>query len=226
MIASRRRRSKPVDLDARCPTARRPGRARGCPIGRSRNQPRHVSRKRRDGANIRCSNQLSNPALQTDGEPAVRRNPVPEGVHVRREPSGRLAAFRQGTHVVLLMVQPLAAGHDLHPAEEQVEPSGEARAIGIRMRVEGPLPHGIAGDDQELRSPFSNGPLAEPPFVGGSKVVLVRLGPLQSPRRWTLARRRSAAPGTSPGPVAASPRRSGWRARPPRPLRPCPRSRP
>ena len=60
-------------------------------------------------------------------ETSVRRHAVAERLEVPLV--GRSVRTGQRVEVVVVAVQPLAAGHELQPAEEQVEAVREGRAV-------------------------------------------------------------------------------------------------
>ena len=103
--------------------------------------------------------------LHADGEPAVGRHPVAESLQVGLEWLHRIASPRQRVQVVPVQVQSLAAGDQLHAAEEQVEGVAVAGPACVGMGVEGPLAHGVAGDEQEVAAVFLLRPGAQPALV-------------------------------------------------------------
>ena len=58
------------------------------------------------------------------------------------------------------------------PAEQEVEAVGELGSPGFGVRVERPLRHRVALDEEELRTVLGRRPLAEPSLVGGCQVGL------------------------------------------------------
>src|SRR3954451_10972996 len=85
---------------------------------------------------------------------------------------GREVVARERLQVVVVPVEPLSARDQLDTAEEQVEAVRDRRVVRIGVRVERPLAHGIARDEQEVRSVLLDRPRTEPAFVGGRQVGL------------------------------------------------------
>jgi hypothetical protein len=102
----------------------------------------------------------------------VRRHPVAEGLEVAGERLLREPAGRERGAVVLVPVQTLAAGHDLHPPKEQVEAQGELGSRRVRVRVEGPLLHRIADDEEEVAPVLATGPASQRTFMGRRQIRL------------------------------------------------------
>src|SRR6478735_2976152 len=62
-------------------------------------------------------------------------------------------------------MEPLSAGHQLRPAEEQVSRVRVFRARGIGMRIERPFAHWVARDEEEVAAMLGAHPLAQPALV-------------------------------------------------------------
>ncbi len=58
------------------------------------------------------------------------------------------SACGQGRYIVLVLVQPLAAGHDLGAAEQQVEPVGVAGPLRVGVGIERLARERISGDEK------------------------------------------------------------------------------
>src|SRR5712692_10724051 len=125
-----------------------------------------VTWEKRRLADVRETERLSHEPAQPEREAAVRRHPVPEGVEVPRERRLVQAALRERRAVVLVPVQALPAGHDLHAAIQQVEAAGPLRPLRIRMRVERPLRRREALDEDELAALLADAPLIRGREVG------------------------------------------------------------
>src|SRR5581483_8197803 len=95
-------------------------------------EPVQVAGEERRLADVLRAGEAGDPALEAEGEPAVRRHPELERLQIALE-RGRVAVERGD--VVLVPVQPLAAGHDFEAAEEQVERVRVLGPAGLRMRV-------------------------------------------------------------------------------------------
>ena len=80
----------------------------------------------------------------------MRRHPVAERVEVRREGLDVEAAGVERCDVVLVAMQPLAAGDDLEPPVEEVETARPLRPLGVGMRVERTLGCREALDEDQL----------------------------------------------------------------------------
>ena len=78
----------------------------------------------------------------------------------------------EGGEIVVVAVQALPAGDELETPEEQVEAVRRCRPGRVRVGVEGPLDHRVAGHEEEVRAVLAGRPLAEPSFVGGREVGL------------------------------------------------------
>ena len=141
------------------PTAGRHAQERGLsrPSGA---EPVQVAREQRDLPDVRSSGQLRGPALQPDREPAVRRHAVLEHLEVPGERRRVEAARGQGRQVVLVPMQPLAAGDDLRAAEQQVETIGVAGPSRVRVGIERLARQRISGDEQQVAAVLALGPLA------------------------------------------------------------------
>ena len=85
---------------------------------------------------------------------------------------GREILTGQRVEVVVVAVQPLTAGDELHTAKEQVEAVRDRRPFGIRVRVERPLRHRVAAHEQEVGPVLARGPLPQPTLVRGREVGL------------------------------------------------------
>src|SRR6478609_9384792 len=118
--------------------------------GPSWQQPIAITREERRLADVCGADRLRHETLEAEGEASVGRHAVAECVEIRRE-RGRVepACFQCGG-VVLIEVQPLAAGDDLQPAIQEVEAARPLGPVGVRMRVEGALPRREALDEDEL----------------------------------------------------------------------------
>src|SRR5207253_1042163 len=131
-------------------------------------EPTSIPREERRLPDVASADEPSDPALEPEREAAVWRQAVLERLQVALVLRG-LAAERG--HVVLVAVQPLAAGHDFEPAEEQVEGVRVLRPARLGMRVEGSFRSREAGQEQPVAVL-----LAKPPLVGRSEVDVVDAG--------------------------------------------------
>ncbi len=143
-----------------------------------------ASRCRSRGNNVTCrmlSASTSRPTHRSkpDGEAAVRRHPVPEGVEIALVRPQLLATRGQRPDVVVVPVQPLPAGDELEAAEDQVEGVRPLRLVRLRVRVERPLGEGVALDGEEVTAVLLECPGAECTLVRRRQVRLVGRGPDQ-----------------------------------------------
>ena len=86
---------------------------------RLRTEPIQVAREQRDLADVGGAGEAGDPAFESDGEAAVRRHAVAERLEVAGE-RREVVAVERGD-VVVVAVQPLAAGDELEASEQQVE---------------------------------------------------------------------------------------------------------
>ena len=100
-------------------------------------------------------------------------HPVLEGHQVCRVVLGILAPADERIDIVLVAVEPLAAGDQLHPPEEEVETRRETRPLRVGVGVEGPLAHREAADKEEIRAVLALCPLPKPALVGRREVRLI-----------------------------------------------------
>src|SRR4051794_30633818 len=129
--------------------------------GSSRLQAVQVAREESHLADVLGTCQPPDPPFQTDGEPAMRRHAVGEGVEVAGEDRGVGPRARHRRGVVGGSVQALPSRRQLEPAEEQVEAVAPALVTRLRVRVERPLAHRVALHRKEVRAVCRLRPLAE-----------------------------------------------------------------
>src|SRR4051794_2435991 len=118
--------------------------------GASWHQPVPVTREERRLADVRRADRLCDEPLEPEGEAAVRRHAVTEGIEIRGEGLRVHATRSERRDVVLVAMQALAARHDLEAAVQQVEAARPLRPFRVLVCVERPLPRREAFDEDEL----------------------------------------------------------------------------
>src|SRR5207244_7509284 len=113
--------------------ARRPGPEATAGPARSGRERPAVPGEQGHLPNIGRAGEAGRPALESDGEPPVRRHAVAEGLEVPGVGT-QVGAFERG-EVVAVTMQTLAAGNELEAAEQQVEAVRRARPLRVRVRV-------------------------------------------------------------------------------------------
>ena len=90
--------------------------------------------------------------LQSDGETAVRRHAVLEGIEVETEVVGIHTALQHLLAIVRLLVDTLPAGGNLQSAHQQVETQRQCGAFGVVHRVESTMLTGEMGYKHKVRT--------------------------------------------------------------------------
>ena len=139
-------------------------------VRRSRSRGKVVAR-RMLGSRPSCISSRSSPMAK----PPCGGMPWRKASRYPAKGSGGKPGPRERGQVVRVPVQALAAGHQLGAAEEQVERVRVLGAGRIRVGVERPLAHRIAGDEQEVAAVGLLRPCAERPLVRGDRSGSPRL---------------------------------------------------
>ena len=85
---------------------------------------------------VRDAEEASRDTLKADGEAAVRRHAVAEGIEVEMERIGVHATTEHLLAVVGFFMDTLSAGGDLEASHEEVKTECQTRVLGVVHRIE------------------------------------------------------------------------------------------